>query len=54
MVEQEPDNLFAEIDPFTETDDEPDGPSWAMRVVIIITVIALVLTVAWWIVLPTD
>jgi hypothetical protein len=54
VEEQEPDNLLAGDEPFAEFDDEPEGPSWAFRVVIIITVIAMVLTVSWWIVLPAE
>jgi ABC-type dipeptide/oligopeptide/nickel transport system permease subunit len=54
VLDQEPDNLQERDDAFTGYGDEPDGPSWGMRVVIIITVIAMVLTVSWWIVLPPE
>lgn len=55
MVDQEPDNWQdADDEWLPEHDDEPSGTSWGMRIVIIITVIAMVLTVSWWIVLPTE
>ena len=54
MLDQEPDNWQANDEWFPEADDEPDGPSWAIRIVVIITVIAMVLTVSWWIVLPIE
>ena len=54
MLDHEPDNWQTDDEWIPKPDDEPDGPSWGMRIVIIITVIAMVLTVSWWIVLPTE
>lgn len=54
MLDHEPDNRQADDEWYPEHDEQPDGPSWGFRIVIIITVIAMVLTVSWWIVLPGE
>ena len=52
-MDPDTDNQYADDEPLFE-DEVPDGPSWGMRVVIIIMVLAMLLTVSWWIVLPTE